>query len=694
MFSRIFSVLFLFSCLLTYFVFCNGWYVPSQLIIKGTVPDHSADIQVQWDSGAGFNGYESNRFLINALPDKEGTHQIQITALGEKHPHSESTAIEIHSLSIDGKKVQLSKIMPRSILHDRLAIHLKNKGESFQLKTKAKEHIEIELVTSDYFGKVEVTIDGVSKVYDLYSGRPRIDILKLDSWVVSENGQFTIAMDIPRYPIDELVIKNNDQSGGKTILDSATLVSDLGVKELTVNRGEILTSVSFSELNKSLQRYLHSSRLLLQIFFAALTTWIVLACYGVYQKAGGFAGLFILKRRYLFWLFFIGGVVSYSLWLAAFWPGVMSIDSLKIWRAAAIPGVFINDHPVLNVVFYRFLMQIWNNVAVIPVTQILLVSLLVAYVFFFLFRQGVSLLLLVPCYLFVLCSIPVGLYTIVLWKDIPFALVLVFWGITLVRLRVAHRTGTLKVSFSNAFALFLLYLASGLFRHNGIIYLAVVPVFIILLRLFNLKKVFVVTLACLLTVGSLFLILQNSKAMEGGKFFYFTARSYVKSFSKKSLSEEVVRTAKEYPEIFDMNKAGTKSDRWHYYLHDRSAYEFLRITGWNDFYPYVGKAPPFPELRRLALKLYNKSYEKPWLYVTWNPVYMLFVIPLCLCFFRWLPHAALYGGFLFIGAIALVFLQTFNWRYYYFYYLGLYFILPMIFLDLKIQRDRLWVEDK
>ena len=141
----------------------------------------------------------------------------------------------------------------------------------------------------------------------------------------------------------------------------------------------------------------------------------------------------------MFWLFFFGGVVSYSIWLAAFWPGVMSIDSLKIWRAAAIPGVFINDHPVLNVVFYRYLMQIWNDTAMVPITQILLLSLLVAYIFFFLFRQGVSLLLLTPCYLLVLCSVPVGLYTTVLWKDIPFALVLVFWAVTLVRLRKIGR---------------------------------------------------------------------------------------------------------------------------------------------------------------------------------------------------------------------------------------------------------------
>ena len=694
MVSRFLSVTVLFFCLLAYFVFGSGWYDPGRLVIRGTAPELSAALEVQWNSGSGFNRYESNRFLINALADETGMHQIKITALGEKDPRSESTSVEIHALSVDGKRLQLARIKPRSILHDRLAVHLKQKGESFQLKTKAKEHIRIELVTSDYFGKVEVTVDGISKVYDLYSGRPRIDLLKLDYWVVAADGQFSVTMEVPRYRIDELVITATDQTEKRVVLNSVTLESDRGVKELSGPLAKSDGRLSFVEPNKSLKRYLHPSQFLLQILFAALTTWIVLACYGLYQRAGGVVALLTAERRYLFWLFFSGVVVCYSLWLAAFWPGVMSIDSLKVWRAAAIPGVFINDHPVLNVIFYMYLMHIWNNIAVVPVVQILLVSLLTAYIFFFLFRQGVSLLLLVPCYLLVLCSIPVGLYTIVLWKDIPFALVVVFWAVTLVRLRSEHQAGRLRLSLSNALALFLLYLALGLFRHNGILYLAIVPVFIVLLRLFSLKKVFVATLACLLTIGAFLVILQNTEVIGGGRFFYVTARSYIRKISNKSPGEEIVRTAKEYFEIFDMNKVGTKSDRWHYYLNDRYAYKFLRTTGWNDLFPYAEKKPPFPGLRRFALQLYNKTYAPPWLYLTWNPVYMLPVVPLCLFFFRWFPNAALYGGFLFVGTIALVFLQTFNWRYYYFYYFGLYFIVPMILLDLKNLCGRPGVQDR
>jgi len=90
------------------------------------------------------------------------------------------------------------------------------------------------------------------------------------------------------------------------------------------------------------------------------------------------------EQRYIFWIFWLGAIITFSLWLAAFWPGVMSIDSLKIWRAAKLPEIYLNDHPFLNVIFYMYLIQFWDNIAVVPVAHILFISLLTAAVFFYL----------------------------------------------------------------------------------------------------------------------------------------------------------------------------------------------------------------------------------------------------------------------------------------------------------------------
>ncbi len=687
MVSRIFAVIALFVSLLLYFVFGTGWYAPARLTIQGTAPAMQADLEVRWDSGSGFNSYESERFPLNTVAaDETGMHRITIRALGEKDPGSLSTAVEIHAVYLDGRKFDLAKIRRQTILRDRMGFHLTKKGESIQFTARARKHIRLELTTSYYFGKVAITVDGVTTIHDLYAAGTITETRSFDYWVLDPGGRFTVAMDMPRYAVKRLVIVNRS-AGRPVFLSSVTLKSARGVKSFKVNRNEPLSRVSFTDMNKDLKRYLDPSQFLLEVGFAALTTWMLIACFQFWQRSGGLAGVFTASGRPLFWLFFLGAVAVYSVWLAAFWPGVMSVDSLKIWRAAMLPGVFTNGHPVLNYVFYMYLMHIWNNVAVVPIAQILLVSWLVAAFFFALRRRGVSLVLLVPCYLLVVCSIPVGLYNVILWKDIPFALLVVFWGLALVYLYNQRRAGQLHLSWPAKAALFLLYLAPVMFRYNGIVYLAVIPVYIMALRLVSLKKVLAFIVVCTLAAGGLLLTMHRPGRMLRSQFIYHNSLGYLQEITRTPLDRQLVRTAGEYFDIFDMNKKGTVSDRWHYYLHDRFAYGFLRSVGFNDVYPYVKQEAPFPRLRKAAMRLYWKTYEKPWYYLVWDPLYMLPLIPLFMLLFRRFPNTALYSSFLFFGAIVLVFPRIFNWRYYYFFYFGLYFVLPLAFLDLKLRRN-------
>jgi len=54
----------------------------------------------------------------------------------------------------------------------------------------------------------------------------------------------------------------------------------------------------------------------------------------------------------------------------------MSVDSLKVWQAAILPDVYLNDHPVLNVLLYKYLYQLWGNPAIVAVAQVILMALL------------------------------------------------------------------------------------------------------------------------------------------------------------------------------------------------------------------------------------------------------------------------------------------------------------------------------
>ena len=165
-------------------------------------------------------------------------------------------------------------------------------------------------------------------------------------------------------------------------------------------------------------------------------------------------------------------------WLIVFWPGVMSVDSLKVWRAARLPDVFLNDHPLLNVILYKYLLHLWDNIAIVPLFHILLLSTLLSSIFFSLYRQKVTLIFLVPCYLCLVFSIPVGLYNIVLWKDIPFGILVIFWAFTLSDLYRKKIDGCFSISYEKMIVFFLLYLALGFIRHNGMLYLIVIPFYI------------------------------------------------------------------------------------------------------------------------------------------------------------------------------------------------------------------------
>ena len=85
---------------------------------------------------------------------------------------------------------------------------------------------------------------------------------------------------------------------------------------------------------------------------------------------------------------FLGGVFSFGSWLLAYWPGHFTSDSVHVWWAAKQPGFFLYEHPVMNVIYYRFLQQFWDHFAAVGVAQILLTSLLGSVFFTFFIKKA------------------------------------------------------------------------------------------------------------------------------------------------------------------------------------------------------------------------------------------------------------------------------------------------------------------
>jgi hypothetical protein len=268
---------------------------------------------------------------------------------------------------------------------------------------------------------------------------------------------------------------------------------------------------------------------------------------------------------------------------------------------------------------------------------------------------------------------------------VPFSLLVVFWGLVLVYAFFSKRAGRkLGVSFQGTVLLLISFVALLTVRYNGLVYLFMIPLLAGLIYAGRFSKRF---LAVLLVAGAgiCYLVLFPPAAIDKNSYFNDFSHIYLNQIKAESVPARVMDAAANYPRILDIKKNEQTSDFWHYYLGDRYAYDFLRDVGWYDVYPY--HAPdnaPAPGLHQAAMKIYQASLEYPWLYLSWYPFVFLYLFPLSMLLYRWLPLSALFSAMILVQAAALLlFVGTVNWRYYYFMLLGGYFLLPIILLDLR-----------
>ena len=354
----------------------------------------------------------------------------------------------------------------------------------------------------------------------------------------------------------------------------------------------------------------------------------------------------------------------------------MSVDSLKIWRAARLPDLFIGDHPVLNQILYAWLINLWDNMAIVPIFQILCMSLLLACLFYRFCRQGVPTWFVGLFFCCALFSVPVGLYNITLWKDVPFAMLVVVSAHLMLWLQEQREARFFSGQKGTAF--FLLLIALGTVRYNGLLYVLLLPVTaLILRRRIDTKAVAACCLVLVVLAGML-------SATPGGRRMAAVGVGMATPFFRTSLRDNLDRGAREYMGIFDVNQTSRGWDLWHFFLNDRHSYPFLRHAGWDDAISFLPEQQPLPRLRRAAMDIYQASLTKPWVFISWNPVYILVLFPLAMLFWPWLPRAGLYSFLLMVQVVALVgVLHILNWRYYYFLYLGAFFLPPLFYLDVQ-----------
>ena len=171
------------------------------------------------------------------------------------------------------------------------------------------------------------------------------------------------------------------------------------------------------------------------------------------------------RPEWLLWFcfFVIMGSVWYF-WQRALYPATMSPDSIDQWSQAIGLSALHDAHPLFHTMYIRLLASIHQSPAFVAIVQLLMMSALISSMLFWFYRNGVNakLLLLISCIIAILPTN--GVYSITLWKDVPFLLSLLWLSFVIMRIVYKQKITWVLVAES---AISLTFVT--LFRHNGVV---------------------------------------------------------------------------------------------------------------------------------------------------------------------------------------------------------------------------------
>ncbi len=178
----------------------------------------------------------------------------------------------------------------------------------------------------------------------------------------------------------------------------------------------------------------------------------------------------VLENKYVvLGMIFLPLFLAYLMWLFAYYPGIMSGDSVNALQAV---GHDTNWQPYVHTLFMKIFYRA-GGVQSISLFQILFVSTGLTLILYSLYRRGVNKILLGVLYLSLLFSIPIGMMNISLWRDVLFSTALVFLSY-FVSVRISNK----EWKFVDYAVYTILLIIVGYFRHNGIVFIVIFPVLI------------------------------------------------------------------------------------------------------------------------------------------------------------------------------------------------------------------------
>ncbi|THU33525.1 hypothetical protein FAM09_25595 [Niastella caeni] len=494
----------------------------------------------------GIAGLLTISFSKKIIPGAE-PHQlvsIKVTALGEKNDSAQSSEVWITKINNGARDLDLESI-PLSggweIKNNSIASYSQQPG-TLEISVREAEQLHIDFTRHSWSGKVKIE-DGVkTSIVDLYhANTTEYYTYNSESGVISNpltNDQKAVVAVISFLVLSIcwylFLLFACSKNGYFLLTIPLCLLIFFLPNALPLNGKDKLLLLALSICSYYLMKtpraidYLNSYTKTEKVIIFVITIYAGFAFIGYRLFLSEFPVSHIISKTtyfllYCFWLLFIAFTFLYltelckrkatelsnvkktlthrssfkiyitflgiilACWLIyfiAFFPAVMSSDSLGQWEQATGMSKYNDWHPVFHTLFNKFFITIYKSPATIAFAQILFMAMVASGFFLFLYQKGVPLKwLLWSALLFAL--IPAnGIMSVTLWKDVPFTAAMLWLTLVLAKIATDNSYFDRKTAYAE---LIPALVATALFRHNGlIVYILVVAV--LLVYFFRTKK--------------------------------------------------------------------------------------------------------------------------------------------------------------------------------------------------------------
>jgi hypothetical protein len=410
--------------------------------------------------------------------------------LGQSHPQGLGSEIWIYEIASELERIGPERFdslhLPASWKYDekrRAIVFLGGEHTPLSLRLKAIGKVSLRLLRHPWSGQVRITVDGMSRVVDLYAWR-----------AVARRVQEVFLLQLPlevTQRIETVLPRTTQQArlvftGGPRLVrleraewhsrlvwawdpERDTLEVGPGVQILEKSEEGWLVQIEQSDgwiAFHDLQTkpfFLPGSWGVIVILLLGFVWWTVGETYRPRTRVGAFL------RGQAYWAKY--ALPCLTIWLVywlAFFPALMNVDSLAQWHQILGIWPMNDDHPAFHTLMMWLLTRLWFSPAVIALAQMVAMSGLIGWGLAGFARLGVPRVILWSvCGLFALSPV-MGTMTITLLKDIPYGMSVLWLTLLILRIIVSHGEW-LKSSRWNIVLLGVALVCVVLFRHNGVL---------------------------------------------------------------------------------------------------------------------------------------------------------------------------------------------------------------------------------